>query len=356
MKIRRIYFNFKETKYFLIVFTLFAFLINLTSLNSWLENKEPGFHRDNFLKLTKVLSEIGTTYKTSFLFQTVQQARINWVPKNINNERLVFGLNLESENRRPTTISNTFSLPPLINSLSQDILEPSNSEDWNSLDELLKSDQSDGDGGNSNGMGSLVIGDSILKSGLKEHIERFYQKYFPAMRVRIRAQSGTGLSRPDVFDWISYIKNEPGKFNDVIIFLGTNDAQNLFVDNQVINFGTREWNQYYSLRVKELIRSSCNKSGRVVWVSSLRMRSETLDKKLAQLNKVVQTEIEANPSCAVFVSVEKWFTKKSKFTENWSFENKGVRKNIKIRSDDGIHLTFKGAEIFAQKLIEKIYE
>ncbi len=87
------------------------------------------------------------------------------------------------------------------------------------------------------------------------------------------------------------------------------------------------------------------------------MRSDAFDTKMRSLHEVVRKEIKAQPSCARFVPVGKWFTKKSKYTDTWTTESKRLgKKTVKLRVSDGIHLTYWGADLFSQKLIESIYE
>jgi hypothetical protein len=87
------------------------------------------------------------------------------------------------------------------------------------------------------------------------------------------------------------------------------------------------------------------------------MRSDAFDAKMRSLHEVARREIKSQSSCAQYISAFPWFTKKLKYTDTWITESKKTgKKTIKLRVADGIHMTYWGADLFSQKLIESIYE
>lgn len=200
----------------------------------------------------------------------------------------------------------------------------------------------------------LVFGDSMLKSGIQVHIKNFFSKKYPQVDIDIDSQSGTGLARPEVFNWPDRMKEKSGPFDYVVIMLGTNDAQNFKMGKKVIPFGTETWDQEYSSRVKEIANLACEKSSKVFWVGNIQMRSDKFNTKMVRLHSVAKKALKS-VSCAEFVSPEKWVSDGDKYVDHLNVKKKnGVTKNIRVRTDDGIHLSFEGAELFAKKLIEKV--
>lgn len=207
----------------------------------------------------------------------------------------------------------------------------------------------------------LLIGDSILKSGLQLHLQSQLKSKNKDYLVEINSKSGTGLSRPEVYNWISYTQSlakpedSTPKYDVTFIFLGTNDAQNFIVDNTLYPFGSTSWSEIYSARVENLIQATCKVSDHVYWVSSLKMRSKDFDRKLKFLHSLAKERIQSLSSCAEYMDVSEWFTLKSNFVDQWAYEKKsGESKPVKIRTEDGIHLSYWGAQLFSKKLLQTV--
>jgi hypothetical protein len=346
MGLERNYKNFSESSKVIKLTLVFALLLNLSTIHEWLKQKEANAATTSFLKLTEALNEIGDQFYLNSLRKGI---RAEFLPKN------------------------AMTVSPSLNPMVPELPDPSRrlaaidpspiSEedlDFTDLDFIpALIDEPSIEPTQVAGVpkGILIIGDSILKSGLQEHFERNLARRDQNITMHIKSKSGTGLSRPDVFDWVSYIDKTKDSFEKTVIFLGTNDAQNLLIGKKVIPFDTKEWRQEYSLRVRTLLQKACSKSKQVFWVSSLRMRSDAFDAKMRSLHEVARREIKSQSSCAQYISAFPWFTKKLKYTDTWITESKKTgKKTIKLRVADGIHMTYWGADLFSQKLIESIYE
>lgn len=339
-----------------------TFILNLSTVHEWLSQKEASPATTSFLKLTEALKEIGdqfylNTFRDRVRFAFIKKTNSIEVASIVENP-LIPEVSHTSP-REVAALENKNVIPENIDLTEADL-----------VDDIL--DEHDEDGSQTSYVptspteskidvqpkkGLLIIGDSILKSGLQEHFERNLVKRDKKITMSITSKSGTGLSRPDVFNWIDFVANTKDRFDKTLIFLGTNDAQNLFIDKKVVTFGSKEWKEEYSARVSDLLKKACSKSKDVYWVSSLRMRSEAFDGRMRTLHDVVKRQIESQPSCAKYISTFQWFTKKSKYTDTWTTESKkNGKKTVKLRVSDGIHLTYWGADLFSQKLIDSIYE
>lgn len=349
MSLERSYKSISESSKIIKITLALALFMNLSTIHEWLQQKEASPMTTSFLKLTEALRDIGDQfYLNSFRnglrmrFLPLTSSVVNTVP--VVPKRQVAAM-------APTSISAE--------------IEPIDLTELDRIDEIIDepikapnlegpTDVVSGPGGHKN---ILIIGDSILKSGLQEHFERNLVRKDQGITMEIKSKSGTGLSRPDVFNWVDYVEKNRDQFDKTIVFLGTNDAQNLLVDKKVVPFDSKEWKAEYSLRVRTLLQKACAKSKHVYWVSSLRMRSDAFDAKMRSLHDVVRKEIKTQSTCAQYVSVFQWFTKKAKYTDTWVTESKKAgKKTIKLRVADGIHLTYWGADLFSQKIIESIYE
>jgi hypothetical protein len=198
----------------------------------------------------------------------------------------------------------------------------------------------------------FVIGDSMLKSALHIYLKNQLEKEWNA-KVEIFSKSGTGLSRPEVFDWTQLLQSEKTRYDDVMIFLGTNDAQNFQLSKKVIPFGSEDWDQEYLKRAQSLLELACSKSHRVFWVGMLPMRSESFHKKMKHLNEVLK-DATSKSGCSQFVEAGTWLSDKNgSYTAVLGVDGTtGEKKEIKVRGEDGIHLSFEGAQYFAKTLLD----
>jgi hypothetical protein len=367
MSIEKSYKSISESSKIIKLTLVMTLLLNLSTIHEWLQQKEASPVTSSFLKLTEALKEIGDQFyltalregvRTRFLpYTTGTVKEISVVPKQNpmipDMGRKVAAIEEggeDSEIAQDIDLGELALIDDLINETPTKVaaVKPT----VPNLDKLLEPANLAG-----TQKSILIIGDSILKSGLQEHLERNLLQRDENVTMEIKSKSGTGLSRPDVFDWISYVDKQKDQFEKTIILLGTNDAQNLLIDKKAIPFDSKEWRAEYSLRVRTLLQKACSKSKQVYWVSSLRMRSDSFDVKMHSLHDVVRKEIKTQSSCAQYIPVFQWFTKKSKYTDTWTTESKkSGKKTIKLRVADGIHLTYWGADLFSQKIIESIYE
>jgi len=209
----------------------------------------------------------------------------------------------------------------------------------------------------------LIIGDSMLKSGLQVHLKNMFKKRWSQVHVEIESQSGTGLSRPEIFNWQERLESKMGHYDYILVILGTNDAQNFTSQGKVFTFGTQAWMQEYGQRVKKLMATSCEKADKVFWVGGTSMRSAKFDDRMKQLHLIAKNAVEqtsenlkeAGLGCAEYMNTYSWLSADEKYSEHLEVTTtNGLSKNLKVRSDDGIHLSFEGAEIFARKLMATV--
>ncbi|MBL7545890.1 MAG: DUF459 domain-containing protein [Bdellovibrionaceae bacterium] len=335
-----------------------ALLLNLSTIDEWLKQKEVSAATTPFIKLTEALKEIGDQFHLNSIRDGL---RAQMFPKNLDvaNENLVNPLvpDLGDPRRQLAAIEPSVVVPDADFDVSDlDVIEDLLDDDKTTETTRIVKDSKDVELGEDR-KNILVIGDSILKSGLQEHFERNIARRDKNMTMEIKSRSGTGLSRPDVFDWIQYLENTKSQFDKVVIFLGTNDAQNLMIGKKIVTFDSKDWKAEYGLRVRTLLQKACMKAKQVYWVDSLKMKSDSFDAKMRALHEVVRKEIKGqSASCAQFISVANWFTKKSKYTDTWTTTSKSGKRTVKLRVADGIHMTYWGADLFSQKIIESIYE
>lgn len=359
MDIKNVYLNKNKTWRIIVFICIYSFFLNLEGLHNWAQQKNVSKVILLLTRFTDAFNYFGqetglnvfrATLKRQFAkVKPTDKATENFAEKDtdkITNKttsqtplpsdgnglgRELAAIDSDSSRRDSAAVNA---------GLAQDINSDTEAEDLNSLVDQDVSENPK----------LLLLGDSMLKSGLQMHLQTNFAKNHPEVEIVVKSQSGTGLSRPEVYDWVDYVKSLPAEYETMLIFLGTNDAQNFIQNKNVINFGSEEWIKEYAFRLRALIDESCQKAKKVYWVGSLRMRSESFDRKMAILNSVAKKEIERKKSCGQYIGVTNWLSKNAKYADHLELN----KKSVKIRMEDGIHLSYWGAQLFSQKLIEQI--
>lgn len=313
---------------------LFSCILNLENIHIWAQQKSVSKVTFILLKFTDSFNYLGQELGLNIFTQKLRSSFNDFKTANyfqLNQSRLVASDNQQTLN------------PLLVDVPDLELVENGNEIIDDLIEEQMPTTKSE------EGMAKmLLLGDSMLKSGLQMHLQTKLHKQYPDAEVIVKSQSGTGLSRPEIFNWIDYVKTLTASYEDIYVFLGTNDAQNFVVDKKIYAFGSDEWAQEYGNRVSVFLSSACEKAKNVFWIGSLKMRSESFDKKMSILNSIVKAEIKKNKSCGKFISTYQWITEKNNYIDHMTID----KKTQKVRMEDGIHLSYWGALLFSEKLIE----
>ena len=171
------------------------------------------------------------------------------------------------------------------------------------------------------------------------------------LRIVRAFKSGTGLARPDVFNWIDQYPAMLGseKPDVVIVAIGANDGQSFVVDGKVQAFGSDEWRKTYQSRVAEYLAMVESPGARVLWVGLPPMRSAAYNDKIAVINRIDFTVVSQDPLAtwwnpAPFVADEA-----GGFRE---FIALGDGKTMRLRAVDGIHFSDDGAGLMTSVLMK----
>jgi putative cell wall-binding protein len=125
----------------------------------------------------------------------------------------------------------------------------------------------------------LVLGDSMATEPYYS-LERLYE-WFGGTILPIKGNKpGTGLNRPDVFDWQPYAAATLAAYDpDVVtMILGANDTDEMsMADGRRVAFGSDEWRTEYLSRVDALMDIFAVDGRLVVWTSEPVMGREPLN-------------------------------------------------------------------------------
>jgi S-formylglutathione hydrolase FrmB/lysophospholipase L1-like esterase len=204
----------------------------------------------------------------------------------------------------------------------------------------------------------LLLGDSFMVEGLGPVLEKRL-KEIPELTVNREFKSATGLVREDYFDWFTYFAETLDRIKPqlVIISLGANDTQDIVVmdgDKRKRSFiNTPEWNEEYALKVGRLLAVAEERDVRVLWIGLPIMRKEAYDKRVHNLNEVVEEVCAVSQICDFFSSYELLTDKDGAFTAYVTLPD---NTHERIRAKDSIHLTEAGASLIADAFLLKAGE
>lgn len=192
------------------------------------------------------------------------------------------------------------------------------------------------------GMAVALAGDSMMAVGLAPTLKRWLAQQ-KRVQVIPAYRSGTGLSRPEVFDWLNEYPRMLGRTSPgiVICAMGANDAQSVQVGKNVLQFGTPAWDAFFRTRLAAYLAMLTRKQAHVLWVGLPPMRNPAFSKKMTHLNDLLKTTLAAYPNTT-------WLDARAAMAgpDGQAFQQFRAQHNgklVKLRADDGIHLTDDGA-------------
>jgi|HubBroStandDraft_5_1064220.scaffolds.fasta_scaffold01785_2 hypothetical protein len=194
-----------------------------------------------------------------------------------------------------------------------------------------------------------LVGDSMMAVGLSDILLR-QTAADQDVRVVKAFRSGTGLARPDVFDWMA---EYPAMIGDaqpdaIIVAIGANDGQG-FVDNgKVLAFGTDAWVKIYQQRTAAFLNMLTQNGAHVVWVALPPMKSGAYNEKIAEINRITYTVVSQYPQVIWWNPAPYLGGDKGAYRE---FATTPDGKTTRIRQADGIHMSDEGAALLAPALL-----
>jgi hypothetical protein len=194
----------------------------------------------------------------------------------------------------------------------------------------------------------LAVGDSIGLSfgqGLATSLDAT-----KVVKVTVDAREGTGLARPDAFDWSFQIRADIEQFHPEVIvaMFGGNDDQDLQVAGRYIAFGSPQWRQIYAARVQQFAQTVQAGGARLLWAGLPVMRSAAKTARFATVMAVTRSALGADPSSAFVDNTATLSGGSGQYVD--ALPN-GSGQQVIVRQPDGVHLSPAGATRLATNAI-----
>jgi uncharacterized protein len=182
-----------------------------------------------------------------------------------------------------------------------------------------------------------LAGDSMMAVGLSEVLLRNAAQNKNLQIVKA-FRSGTGLARPEVFDWMS---EYPAMIGDthpdtVIVSIGANDGQDFLENEKPLKFGSSEWITVYQQRVQQFLDLLTAQGTHVIWVGLPPMKATGYNARIALINRITYTIVSNNPN-AVWWNPAPYIGDANGQYRDFAPQPDGKVK--RIRATDGIHMS-----------------
>jgi hypothetical protein len=194
-----------------------------------------------------------------------------------------------------------------------------------------------------------LAGDSMMAVGLSDILLR-ETAADPNVRVIKAFRSGTGLARPDVFDWMEEYPAMIGSEHPdaVIVAIGANDGQGFIENGKVLAFGSDAWIQVYQQRIAAFLSLLTQNGATVVWVGLPPMKSSQYNQKAVLINRIAFSVVSRTPQATWWNPVTYIGDESGAYRE---FQTTPEGRVTRLRAPDGIHLSDDGAMLLSSALI-----
>lgn len=194
-----------------------------------------------------------------------------------------------------------------------------------------------------------LVGDSMMAVGLSGSLLRGIAGH-PQLRAVRAFRSGTGLSRPDVFDWMSEYPAMLGadKPDTVIVAIGANDGQSFIENGKVLDFGSEAWTQAYEQRLSRFLDLLTRDGAQVVWMGLPPMRLAKYNQRMMEINRIAYRVVSNHPHASWWNTSPYIADAGGQYREYAQTPDGGT---LRIRAGDGIHLSDEGAGLLTPTLL-----
>ena len=173
----------------------------------------------------------------------------------------------------------------------------------------------------------------------------------PELQLATHPQVSSGLTRPDFFDWPTYLAEEvlPTDPEVVAVMFGANDSQGMEIDGTAYQPSSPEWQEEYRRRVGVVMDQLRGDGRLVLWIGQPRMRDAGFDERMGVLDTIYAEEAEARPW------VEFLDSRPVLSPDVDGFQATDADGDA-LRQSDGIHLDRAGAALLADAVLAAVTE
>ncbi len=170
----------------------------------------------------------------------------------------------------------------------------------------------------------------------------------------------TGLERPDVFNWFTYVADRLRalKPNAVILDFGGNDDHGYMTGLpkgvEVDGFGTPSWTTEYRRRVGGIMDTVTRGHAFLIWIGLPITRDEAQTQRFDTINAIVESEARKRAGHVAYVDTYATFASDSGGFTQYLTNASGAE--VLVRSPDGVHFEPAGGDMIARLVLHRLNE
>ncbi len=174
----------------------------------------------------------------------------------------------------------------------------------------------------------------------------------PRIKLNGRYREGSGLAKPRLYNWAERLLPtlESKKVDIAVVFIGTNDAQDMRRNGEYLVFNSEQWRQTYIKAVATMMSQLTENKTAVYWVEVPPVSRDDLDQRLKIISAIHREQ--AAKAGIRFVETRKTFT-----TTDGKFAINGAGVDgriVRLRSRNGIRFIKSGNDKLASIVLDQI--
>ncbi len=176
--------------------------------------------------------------------------------------------------------------------------------------------------------------------------------------IGVDGRVATGLTRPDVYNWFTAIRDQLRtlKPNVVVLGFGGNDDKSYMTglpENVTIGeFGGSSWRREYRRRVGALFDLIARAGAHAVWIGLPQTESSEQTVRFDVVNAAVVAEANERPKTVTFIDTYTMFAgDDGGYTQ---YLPGGSGQLQKVRAGDGVHFERAGGDIIARAVLKSL--
>ncbi len=176
--------------------------------------------------------------------------------------------------------------------------------------------------------------------------------------ARVDGRLATGLERPDVFNWFTYVRDALVRLEPraVMVSFGANDDHDymtgLPAGVTIGPFGSSTWIEEYRRRVGGLMDEITADSRFLVWIGAPIVRDAAESSRFELLNGIYRSEAEKRPGRVAFVDTYTLLQDSHGRYADFLPDASGTL--VRVRALDGIHYAGAGGDMIAHQVLARL--
>jgi uncharacterized protein len=176
--------------------------------------------------------------------------------------------------------------------------------------------------------------------------------------ARVDGRLATGLERPDVFNWFTYIRDALVRLEPraVVVSFGANDDHAYMTGIppgvSIGTFGTDSWIAEYRRRVGGLMDEITAGGRFLVWIGAPVVRDAAESRRFELLNAIYRSEAEKRPGRVAFVDTFTLLQDSHGRYADFLPDASGTL--VRVRALDGVHYAGAGGDLIAHQVMARL--